>query len=222
MSNRYRRELTQEEINEKTYRGFVGGMWDEIGKLQLSFLQIQGLKPDHYLLDVGCGALRGGIQFARYLDTSHYYGIDMNASLIESGYIELKEQDLNEKKSHLLINDKFNVSSFGISFDYAIAQSVFTHLPMNDIIRCLKETSKVMKPDGMFFATFFEAPTTAYLDQITHTRGDITTNYDKDPFHYSFEEFQWMAKITGLSVELIGEWQHPRSQQMLVFSTIKK
>ncbi|MGL5080430.1 MAG: hypothetical protein ACRC8A_02975 [Microcoleaceae cyanobacterium] len=50
------------------HRQFVGGMWDEIGKLQFDFLLANNLKPSSKFLDVGCGALRGGIPFVPYLD----------------------------------------------------------------------------------------------------------------------------------------------------------
>jgi hypothetical protein len=32
------------------------------------------------------------------------------------------------------------------------------------------------------------------------------------------DEIGAMAKLTDLSVEFIGEWNHPRGQQMLAFS----
>jgi ubiquinone/menaquinone biosynthesis C-methylase UbiE len=217
-SRKYGRQLTQAEIDANVHRVFVGGMWDEIGILQIDFLKKQGMKPCHYFLDVGCGALRGGVHFTRYLDKGHYYGMDINASLIEAGKKELQEAGLMDKHPHLLVNGKFEVSQFGVNFDYAIAQSVFTHLPMNDIIRCLVEVRKVMKADAIFFATFFEAPATACLSQITHTPGGVVTNYDINPFHYSFEEFKWMARVSGMNARLIGEWKHPRDQRMLSFS----
>ena len=216
--NAYGSLLTQAEIDVKVHRDLVGGMWDELGVLQLNFLKEQGLRPCHYLLDVGCGALRGGIHFTRYLDNGHYYGIDINSSLIEAGRKELQEAGVIGKQPHLLVNDKFEASRFGRRFDYAMAQSVFTHLPMNDIIRCLVETRKVIEPGSVFFTTFFEAPSVAHLTPIMHTPGGIVTNYDSDPFHYSFEEFQWMARSAALSVKLIGEWKHPRDQRVLSFS----
>jgi hypothetical protein len=52
----------------------VGGMWEEIGKLQLDFLVNQGLRPTHKFLDIGCGTLRGGRHFIRYLDAGNYAG----------------------------------------------------------------------------------------------------------------------------------------------------
>ena len=38
----------------------IGGLWDEMGKHQFEFLQSKGLEPQHKLLDIGCGSLRGG------------------------------------------------------------------------------------------------------------------------------------------------------------------
>ena len=46
----------------------------------------------------------------------------------------------------------------------------------------------------------------------------MQTHYDQDPYHYSFAEIQVMARMTGWRVELIGDWGHPRSQSMLVFT----
>ncbi len=45
----------------------VGGMWDKVGVLQFDFLMKQGLQSHYALLDVGCGSLRGGIHFIKYL-----------------------------------------------------------------------------------------------------------------------------------------------------------
>src|SRR5262245_17052197 len=87
--NEYHRALTDEEIRAGAHRDFVGGLWDEIGRLQFDFLVAHGLKPEHKLVDVGCGALRGGVHFIRYLKPGHYFGLDLNASLIKAGEREL-------------------------------------------------------------------------------------------------------------------------------------
>jgi ubiquinone/menaquinone biosynthesis C-methylase UbiE len=215
--NAYGRQLSLAEIDAKEHRTFVGGLWDEIGMLQFDFLKEYGLEPHHQLVDVGCGALRGGIPIARYLDAGHYHGIDINASLITAAKRELEEAGLEAKNACLLVNDKFELSRFGVNFDYAIAVSLFTHLPINHIVRCLVEARRVLKPKARFFATYFEAPAKVYLDSLHHTPGNIVTNYDADPYHYALEEFQWMAAIAELEVARIGEWRHPRDQRMLAF-----
>ena len=115
------------------------------------------------------------------------------------------------------MSKSFEFGQFGRQFDFALAQSVFTHLPMNHIIRCLIEIRKVLNPGGMFYATFFEAPRSGHLAPIAHPGGAVS-HYDEDPYHQSWEEMQWMAGVARLQVHRIGDWQHPRNQRMLAFS----
>src|SRR6476620_10345865 len=70
-----------EGIRQLGHRDYVGGLWDEIGQLQFDFLVSNGLKPQHYLLDIACGSLRAGIHFIPYLETGHYLGIDKEPEL---------------------------------------------------------------------------------------------------------------------------------------------
>lgn len=218
--NAYDRQLTAEEIAQNVHRDFVGGAWDEIGLLQLDFLKKQGLQPTHTLLDVGCGALRGGLHFISYLDVTNYYGMDINQSLITAAHVEIAEHKLSHKKPQLWVTDKFELSICHQQFDYAIAVSVFTHLFANHIIRCLVEVAKVLKPEGKFFASFFEAPESRYLAPLHHPLWGFVTHFDQDPFHYSFSEIQAITQDTGLEVSLVGDWQHPRGQRMLCFQKI--
>lgn len=216
--NPYWRQLSASAIAAGEHRAFVGGYWEEIGKSQFEFMKQQGLLPEQRLIDVGCGALRGGVHFIRFLDKGNYFGIDMNRSLIEAGGIELDAAGLSERRPTLLVNDQFELSRFGVKFDYAVAISLFTHLYMNNMVRCLVEVGSVLKPGGRFYATFFEAPRPAHIDPIKHTPGNVTTNFDADPFHYSFAEMTMLAGAAGMVAELIGEWKHPRNQKMLCFS----
>lgn len=217
--NAYGRELLGTEIDAKEHRNFVGGLWEEVGTLQFNFVKSCGLRRSDRLVDVGCGALRGGVHFIRYLDSEHYYGMDINASLIEAGKRELAEENLAYKRPHLLVNDKFELGQFATTFDCAIAISVFTHLPMNHIIRCLVEARKVLRPGARLYGSYFEAPAKAYLERLKHAPRDIVTNYDLDPYHYAFEEMRWMAQIAHMRVERVGAWGHPRGQTMLAFSS---
>jgi SAM-dependent methyltransferase len=216
--NDYWRQSTADEIAAGQHKDFVGGMWDEIGDLQIGFLKARGLSPGHRLVDIGCGSLRGGVRCVSYLDRGNYYGLDINASLIEAGREELVRSGLTGKQPNLLVNDKFEMSRFGVSFDYAIAVSVFTHLYMNHIARCLVEARKVLKPGGKLFATFFESPSSLHVEPIAHDPKGVVPNYDADPFHYSFAGIERLAETAGLSAEHVGDWGHPRDQRMLCFS----
>jgi hypothetical protein len=91
------RVFTEEEISKGVHRRFVGASSDEAfeshGARQLEFLKGHGLRPEHKLLDVGCGCFRAGRYFIDYLDRGNYYGVDANLSLMQTGYdIELSDQ----------------------------------------------------------------------------------------------------------------------------------
>jgi len=162
--------------------------------------------------------LRGGIHFVRYLDAGNYYGLDINASLLDAGRKELADAGLAGKNANLMLDARFKMNRFETRFDYILAVSVFTHLYGNHIVRCLVEARKALQPRGVFYATFFEAPTSAHLGKIKHDPGGVESRYDQDPFHYSFQEMRSLAEIAGVKVELIGEWRHPLNQRMLAFS----
>lgn len=215
--NVYGRELTPAEIAAGAHRDFVGGLWDEVGRLQFDFLRDRGLAPSHRLLDVGCGALRGGLHFVRYLDPGRYHGLDLNASLLDAGRRELDAAGLAQRDARLVADDAFRVHRFATTFDVALAVSVFTHLPMNAIVRCLAEVRGTLAPGAAFYATYFEAPRPAWLEPVAHAPGDIVTHYDRDPFHYAFDEIAALARFAGLTATRIGDWGHPRGQRMAAF-----
>lgn len=217
-------QLVQDE-NSNLHRERVGGLWEEIGKLQFDFLVENGLTPEHYFLDVGCGSLRGGVHFIQYLKRGHYFGIDKDKSLLDAGkFVEIKRYDLADKDPIMVQMDDFNFESLVQKFDYALAQSVFTHLPVNSIIRCIMNIEKVLVEGGKFFATFFENSHGKFnLEDIMHFQKDgpdSATYFDKDPYHYDFNTFKWICEGTNLKVDYIGNWNHPRNQKMMVFMKI--
>jgi len=195
--------------------------WAKIGRLQFDFLVQEGLKPEHYMLDVGCGMLRGGSHFVGYLDAGHYYGIDQNAGALAAGEAKLQREGIAEKRPTLRERSDFTVSDLGQSFDFALAQSVFTHLTFNSIERCLARVAPVLKPGGRFYATFFPSPGPRLrADSITVSASDypIEVHVDKDPYYYDPTLFSWLCEGSDLQCEYRGEWGHPRLQQMLVFT----
>ena len=202
-------------VDPSWHRKAVGGMWDELGRLQLDFLVGQGLRPEHYFLDVGCGSLRGGVHFIRYLDQGRYYGFDRNRERLEAGRdVEVPRYGLVDKQPVLEVIDDFGVGRFGRAFDFALAQSVFTHIPLDAIELCLRNVGEALADDGRFYATFNER-TGSGDDHVD--RSELP--YDKDPIvRYDFSAFEELCRGGPVSVDYIGEWGHPRGQKMLVFT----
>jgi SAM-dependent methyltransferase len=196
------------------HREAVGGLWEKVGLLQMEFMKSSGLTPNHRFLDIGCGSLRGGIHFVDYLAPGNYYGLDVNASLLDAGREELKARDLLAKSPHLLADEAFRFSLFDTRFDYALAVSVFTHLPSSHLSLCFAELREVLNPDGKFYFTYFEAPHSGHHTPIAQQPGGITSYPDRDPFHYSREDLVRLASPHGIGLEFQGDWGHPRGQLM--------
>lgn len=77
--------------------------------------------------------------------------------------------------------EDFGFDRLGQTFDYALAQSVFTHLPLNKIMRCLLSMERVLVPGGKFFATIYlNERGKRYLDPIEQGQGFDT--HMEEPF----------------------------------------
>src|ERR1700692_1589753 len=70
------------------HRNPAGELSEEIGKLQFDFLISMGLRPHHHLVDVGCGRLRAGAHFIRFLDAGRYCGFEKEHDLLSAGIAE--------------------------------------------------------------------------------------------------------------------------------------
>ena len=213
-------EMDEAKIAEREHRRFVGGRWNEIGTLQRDYLVSRGLQPGHALLDVGCGALRAGRHFVSYLEPNGYYGIDINPTLIEAGWnVELDdEQRAKLPLSNLRSTDRFD-ADFGVQFDMAIANSVFTHVSLNHMRLALFRLSKVMRSGGEFYATYFERDDGFPLDGVF---GKVPKQrfYERNVFWYYRRDMEWVSSDMPFEAIHIGDWGHPRNQQMMLYKRL--
>jgi SAM-dependent methyltransferase len=182
----------------------VGGMWEEIGALQFDFLVAMGLRPEHRFLDIGCGTLRGGRKFIRYLGISKYTGLDISPACLDAARTLIEREKLATKKPRLVLstNKDMKFSQFsGLAFDFILAQSVFTHLPDYVIRECFEHIGKIMHNSSVFFFTYFQSG--------TQKRRDVKT------FAYPWAFFDDLAKQNTLkTVDVSHLYAHPRGQRM--------
>jgi len=196
----------------KGHRNSIGGKWDEIGKLQFDFMLKQGLEPHHILLDIGCGSLRGGIHFIKYLKKGNYLGIDKNKSWVKTGIKkELGKCTFEEKKPIFIFSDKFEFNKFSKVPDYAIAQSLFTHLDKEDIELCLKQLRKIVNLGCIFYATFFE---------INLEQQNSGKSHSHRGFQYTQNQMRTFGEKNGWKARYIGDWNHPRGQRMMEYAAV--
>ena len=208
-------------VDPEWHRRTIGYVeeWDEHGRAQFEYLKAQGLEPHHTFLDVGCGPLRGGVHFIRYLEPGHYYGVEKNEAVLETAReVELPRYGLLDKHPTLRADESFDFAALGETFDYAWAQSVFTHLPVNSIVRCLMNMERALRAGGRFYATFYENPEGKRNLEPIRQSPQVESYFDCDSYHYDVGTFEWICAGTSLTVEYLGGWNNPRNQKVLLFT----
>ena len=145
------------------YRGFVGReeQYDLIGAMQFNLLTTLGLRDYHKFLDIGCGSLRGGRLFIPYLNKGCYCAIEPEKWLVEDGFNnEIGVSIIEIKAPRFVHSFDYPVDSFGEKFDFILAQSIFTHAPQEDIVKCMKKVQQnLVSPGGLLAATFILSDT---------------------------------------------------------------
>lgn len=190
------------------YRAFIGPpeKYDLVSAMEFNLLTYLGLREHHYLLDIGCGSLRGGRLFIPYLLQSRYFGIEPEQWLIEEGIKKELGNDLISIKKPVFSNDNnFNLSIFNKTFDFILAQSIFSHTSQLQIRRCISEAKKVMKNRSIFVATFVEGEHNYKGNEWVYPGCII----------YTLEHITSIIKEEGLVGKSI-DWPHPNRQRWLV------
>ena len=183
----------------------VGGMWEEIGQLQFDFLISRKMQPQHNMLDIGCGTLRGGHRSIAYLDARNYAGIDISPKAIEFAKGFVSKEGLSDKEPRLLVNQKKDLKFLEFpndKFDYILAQSVFTHLKPDHINECFENIGKIMSKTSAFY--------------FTYRKEDTPRQVGCKGFRYPFAFFESLAAKHGFNLQDCSkDYAHPRDQQML-------
>lgn len=183
----------------------IGGMWEEIGTLQFEFLITRNMQPHHNMLDLGCGTLRGGRHFIKYLQPGNYYGIDISPKAISSAKQLVQHEGLLDKRPHLLVSENKNLkfAEFsGQQFDYILAQSVFTHLQPEHIKECFEHIGTIMQRNAAFY--------------FTYHKGEEYEQTGFKGFRYPFLFFESLAEQYGFKLQACSkDYNHPRGQLMV-------
>jgi hypothetical protein len=140
-----------------------------------------------------------------FLDQGHYFGLEGEKALVDSGLREELLFNVAEFKSpNFAFNYEFNLD-FIDSFDFAIAQSLFTHLNDDDIERCFSNLAKKSHKNSLFYFTFFEGDSASNIFDQSHPNR---------AWKYSPEEIFALAEGAGWEARYIGDWGHPRHQKL--------
>src|SRR3954447_4336419 len=128
--------------------------WKMKRDFQIAFLKDRGLRPEHELLDLGCGTLRGGLPLIDYLETGHYCGIEARPEVLEEGRNELRNAGLEVKQPQLIALGPDGLAGLQLdrTFDFIWAFSVLIHMADEILEQALAVVGRCLKADGSFYA----------------------------------------------------------------------
>ncbi|MCE9616011.1 MAG: class I SAM-dependent methyltransferase [Lentisphaerae bacterium] len=139
------------------YRAYVGPAsdYDLVAAMTFNLLTTLGLRQHHRLLDVGCGSLRVGRLLIPYLNTGHYTGIEPNSWLVAEGIErETGADQIRIKQPAFHYAASTDGLPAGTRYDFAVAQSVFSHCGSDLLKGWLAGLSSRLSARGALVATY--------------------------------------------------------------------
>src|SRR5437667_523230 len=185
------------------YRAYVGPPedYDLIAAMTFNLLTTLGLRQHHSLLDIGCGSLRIGGVLIPYLNQGKYFGVEPHEWLVAEGIkCELGETSVEVKRPTFFFSDSPEaIVRAKVLFDFALAQSIFSHCGLDLIKDWLSAISRSLAPDGILLATFLpgdeDSPRTGWVYPECVSYRPIT--------------LERAAAEVNLRFEIL-DWKHPR------------
>jgi SAM-dependent methyltransferase len=192
-----------------------------------------GLKPEHRVLDVGCGCGRMALPLTSYLGAGSYEGFDVVPELIAWCAENITPRHPNFRFVQVDVANAFyygrGAQSAGAfrfpyedaTFDFTFLTSVYTHMLMDDFTRYTAEVVRTLKPGGTALMTFFllnpeslrlkETPRSLFGFRHRHSSDGICIEDPKRPeaaVAYPEETARSVLRAGGLEVQqiLLGSW----------------
>jgi SAM-dependent methyltransferase len=199
-----------DKADELHARGiFLGGprrKFVTAGRGQLEILLSRGLLPHHRVLDVGCGALRGGWWLINFLRPDRYFGIEPNKKMLDAGIeVMVGRCLLDEKRPRFANNADFDFSVFGEQFDFLVARSVWTHASLEQICTMLDSFIACSVPAAEFVASI-KLPRTPFHREYRGTKW-VGRSHDSDTpgiVHYRLRTIRKLCYERQLVAEKLG------------------
>lgn len=145
------------------------GQFKEFGQRYFQyFVELGNLKPNHRVLEIGCGMGRTAMPLTKFLKNGgEYFGIDLIPEAIQfckdnitSRYpnfhfsiVEAYNKMYNPEASKKASEYKFPFENE--CFDFIFLASVFTHMVLEDVENYVSEIARVLKTGQRCFSTFF-------------------------------------------------------------------
>jgi ABC-2 type transport system ATP-binding protein len=211
----------EQDASGDRHRGGVSAdLWESGGEAQLAFLRSQGLKPEHHVLDLGCGPLRTGVRLLAFLEPGHYVGVDHDPASIEAGQrIEAPRAGVDPGRGRCEVADVTDLSQVDGTFDVITAIGVVECLELAQVARMMAAAVRRLSPSGRMFIAFHEASGPALFERLERPGGSSST-LEGPLRHFDYGVLARLADAAGGRAERLGEWGDPDGQSMMVLTRV--
>jgi SAM-dependent methyltransferase len=166
----------KERFLKEAHHRQYGRPWG-MGRYLFDFVVDSGLRPEHRLLDFGCGALRLGIWVIPYLEAGNYFGVDSHFESLEAAATyEIPLHRLEQQRPRLLWNDDFALTHFGTTFDFVVDISSSSRIKdPKRLRRVFASFAEVLTPGGRLLTVPLPALSEAELAKcgLNLVRGEV-------------------------------------------------
>jgi SAM-dependent methyltransferase len=169
----------------------VGGGWDLIGSACFSALVRAGLSDLDDVLDVGCGSGRTAAQLDGWLRGT-YVGVDVAGRLVEHASSRFPAFSFRA-------TDGVDLPIGDGSVDTVAMFSIATHVPLPLTLRHLRESRRVLRPDGRVVVSFLELAQESARGVLEHDEVHVRRLPHLDEFLHR-DDLETVAELAGLAL----------------------
>jgi SAM-dependent methyltransferase len=181
---------------------FTTEHWLEVGEMQFDYLIKHGLRPDHRLLDIGCGNLRAGWRLIEYLEPGNYVGVDLSPEILFAAQQVVVKYELQAKRPYLQVIDGTSLAFLpSAAFERVHAHSVFSHTPLDVFERYVEQVRDLLAPGGFFDFTFLE--------------GAREHNFLAEDFRFPADTLLDAAQRNGMGGAVVDDWEYTQAKVRL-------
>jgi SAM-dependent methyltransferase len=159
---------------------------EAFGKAHIaSYQKFMGLAQGMTVLEIGCGIGRDALQFVDIIgESGKYIGIDVTWDSVNWCQTNIAAKYKNFEFHHFdAVHELYNPLGVKTSMDFQLpvrdrsidricVGSVFTHMFEEEVVHYMREIGRVLKADGLAYATFFlysdETIEAARKTNVTH------------------------------------------------------
>lgn len=157
------------------------------GIIEKDFLIEHGLKPEHCLIDYGCGSLRIGIPLIPYLNTNNYIGLDVTKDFYTLGLSHLSKNIFANKRPQFFLISSEILETYKNSADFIVSFQVLIHIPKEELQNYFENILRLLKKTGKAFIDFRSSEPSRKVAMST--------------WHYSRDLIEQMVTKAGASFQ---------------------